>query len=93
MLLEWWLQCCPVATYFSERCHAAMRRDLMSDGPATDFLGAVDRIVTRQVVAAHVARGGQDPTNSPSLALGGLQRQHCALIATGCEVASGRGLQ
>lgn len=61
LVLQALSQSCPIAIDFSERCHAAMRRDLTAVGPATDFLAAADRLLVRQAVAAHLDAGGRDP--------------------------------
>ena len=41
-----------------ERGHAAMRVDLQSDGRGRSFTGSANRVVSRELLAEHIARGG-----------------------------------
>ena len=59
-----WLASVPIAIDQSERSHAAMRRDILSHGPASDFLAASERHLVRQAVAAHMDLGGKDPATT-----------------------------
>lgn len=53
-----------VSIDFSERTHAALRRDLTSSGGAANFADAADRLLVRQFVADFVELGGVDPASA-----------------------------
>lgn len=58
--LDVWRRSLELNIDFSERAHAAMRKDLMSQGAACNFVSSCDRLLVHQAAADHVSRGGLD---------------------------------
>jgi hypothetical protein len=61
LIVQTWLASTSVGIDFTERSHAQMRKDLLSTGPAQNFLRSGDRILCRQLASAHMLRGGDAP--------------------------------
>lgn len=60
---------------FSERAHSQLRRDVHSEGSATNFVDAADRLLIRQFVNDHIEKGGSDPA---AVALPTIAMEGCA---------------